>query len=86
MKTIIYSFAIAIGALCIVAGWILFMQLVDLYVIVLPMLHQTGISFHYLDLFALCAIGGPLASWGWPAASVSASPKESCIPASITTE
>ena len=48
--------------LCIVAGWIMLMQLLDIYIIVLPMLHQGGVAFHPLDLCALLAIGAPL-SW-----------------------
>ncbi len=47
--------------LCMVAGWILFMQLLDMYVVVMPMLHQTGVKFNILDLCALAAIGAPLA-------------------------
>ena len=47
--------------LCIVAGWILCMQMLDMYIIVLPMLHQSGVAFHPLDLFALLAIGAPIA-------------------------
>lgn len=43
-----------------IACWILFMQAVDLYVVVMPMLHKTGFSPNFLDLFALLAIGGPL--------------------------
>ncbi|MEA3188815.1 MAG: hypothetical protein QOD99_2645 [Chthoniobacter sp.] len=46
--------------LCCVAGWIVFMQLVDLYVVIMPMLHKEGFSPSFLDLFALLAIGGPL--------------------------
>ena len=47
--------------LCMVAGWIVFMQLVDMYLIVMPMYHQTGFAPHILDLLALVAIGAPLA-------------------------
>ena len=44
------------------AGWILLMQLVDMYVIVLPVLHRTGFSPSLFDLFSLASIGGLL---GW---------------------
>ncbi len=49
--------------LCAVAGWIMFMQIVDLYVIIMPMLHQTGFSIAAIpiDLCALVGIGAPLA-------------------------
>lgn len=43
--------------LCMVAGWLVFMQLVDIYIIVMPMLHQSGFAPHILDLCALLAIG-----------------------------
>jgi hypothetical protein len=45
-----------------VSGWILFMQLVDVYVIVLPVLHRTGVRFSLFDLSAVVGIGGIL---GW---------------------
>ncbi len=48
--------------LCIVAGWILLMQMVDMYVVVLPALHGKGASMSFFDLFALAGIGGIL---GW---------------------
>jgi len=47
--------------LCMVAFWILLMQLLDMYIIVMPMLHTGGVSFHPLDLLAVMAIGAPLA-------------------------
>jgi hypothetical protein len=45
-----------------VAGWILLMQFVDMYVIVLPELHRTGFSPSIFDLLAFVGIGGVL---GW---------------------
>lgn len=48
--------------LCAVAIWILFMQLVDVYVIVLPALHPSGIAISPFDLSSLLGIGGIL---GW---------------------
>lgn len=48
-------------ALCWIAGWLLFMQLVDIYIVVMPMLHQEGFAPRLLDLFTLIAIGAPLA-------------------------
>jgi hypothetical protein len=44
--------------LCFVAGWILFMQVIDLYIIVLPMLHPTGISVSWMDVTSWVGIGG----------------------------
>ncbi len=46
------------------AGWILLMQLLDMYVIVLPVLHRTGIapSSFVFDISAFIGIGGLL---GW---------------------
>ncbi len=46
--------------LCMVAGWIVFMQAVDMYIIVMPMLHQRGFRPHILDLCTLAAIGSVL--------------------------
>ena len=45
-----------------VAAWILLMQLLDIYVIVLPGLHRTGFSPSILDLLSVIGIGGIL---GW---------------------
>lgn len=50
-----------VARICMVACWMLFMQLLDIYIIVLPMLHHDGVSLHPLDLLALIAIGAPLA-------------------------
>ncbi len=47
--------------LCGVASWIIFMQIVDIYVIVLPSLHQTGFSPSVFDLASLAAVGGAAA-------------------------
>jgi len=45
-----------------VACWILFMQVIDIYVIVLPALHRTGFSPSIFDLTSFLGIGGIL---GW---------------------
>jgi hypothetical protein len=47
--------------LCGIAAWILCMQLLDMYIIVLPALHGTGVHLSIWDLIALVAIGGTLA-------------------------
>jgi hypothetical protein len=47
--------------LCMVAGWILFMQLLDMYLIVLPSLHGTGVHLSIWDLLCPIAIGCSLA-------------------------
>jgi hypothetical protein len=47
--------------ICRISAWILFMQLLDIYIVVLPMLHQTGVSPHLLDAFALLGMGSALA-------------------------
>ena len=41
--------------LCIVAGWIMLMQALDMYLIVLPSLHGTGVHLSIWDF--LCPIG-----------------------------
>ena len=50
--------------LCIVAAWILLMQFLDIYVIVLPSLHPYGFSPSVFDFFAFIGIGG-IAVWLW---------------------
>jgi hypothetical protein len=46
--------------LCIVAGWLVFMQMLDIYLIVLPGLHGTGFHPSIWDLLSLVAIGATL--------------------------
>ena len=48
--------------LCGVAAWILAMHMLDIYVIVLPVLHQSGIRLSWLDLGCPAAIGCTLAA------------------------
>ncbi|MGZ4983602.1 MAG: hypothetical protein ACXV9Q_05845 [Chthoniobacterales bacterium] len=43
--------------LCLVAGWIVFMQMIDMYVVVMPELHRTGVRPHILDLVTLVGVG-----------------------------
>ena len=47
--------------ICYVAGWLLLMQMLDMYIIVMPMFKRYGFSPSPLDLIALVAIGAPLA-------------------------
>ena len=47
--------------LCYVAGWILLMQLLDIYLVVLPSLHGTGVHVSVWDFVALVAVGATLA-------------------------
>jgi hypothetical protein len=44
--------------ICGVAVWIILMQILDLYVVVLPVLHQTGPSLSIFDVSGLLAVGG----------------------------
>jgi hypothetical protein len=46
--------------LCYVAAWTLFMQLLDMYLVVLPSLHGTGIHLSIWDFIALIAMGATL--------------------------
>jgi hypothetical protein len=46
--------------LCIVAGWLVFMQMLDIYLVVLPSLHGTGFHPSIWDLLSLVAIGATL--------------------------
>lgn len=47
--------------LCMVAGWLLLMQLLDMYIIVLPSLHGTGVRVSIWDLLCPLTIGSSLA-------------------------
>jgi hypothetical protein len=47
--------------LCLIAGWIIFMQLVDLYIVILPALHGTGILVSIWDFMPLVGMGATLA-------------------------
>ena len=47
--------------LCYVAGWTLLMQMLDMYLVVLPALHGTGIHVSLWDFVALVAMGSTLA-------------------------
>ena len=47
--------------LCYVAGWILLMQMLDIYLVVLPALHGTGLHVSLWDFAALIGIGATLA-------------------------
>ena len=47
--------------LCIIAGWLVFMQLVDIYLVILPALHGVGLHVSVWDFVSLIAIGATLA-------------------------
>jgi len=46
--------------LCYVAGWILCMQMLDMYLVILPALHGTGVHVSIWDLVSLVGIGATL--------------------------
>lgn len=46
--------------LCGIAIWILLMHILDMYIIILPVLHKTGFSPSILDLLSVIAIGATL--------------------------
>ncbi|MEO6054925.1 MAG: hypothetical protein ABIP97_13030 [Chthoniobacterales bacterium] len=48
--------------LCVVAVWVLVMHLMDMYIIVLPVLHRTGVDVKPLDFLCVAAIGFTLAA------------------------
>jgi cytochrome bd-type quinol oxidase subunit 2 len=47
--------------LCLIAGWIVFMQLVDIYIVVLPMLYPAGLHITIWDFPPLIGMGATLA-------------------------
>ena len=46
--------------LCWAAAWILFMQMLDMYIIILPAVHGTGVHLSIWDFVTLVAIGASL--------------------------
>jgi len=46
--------------LCYVAGWIVCMQMLDMYIVVLPALHGTGVHVSIWDFVSVIAIGATL--------------------------
>jgi hypothetical protein len=46
--------------LCLIAGWLIFMQAVDIYIVILPALHGVGLQVSIWDLVSLLAIGATL--------------------------
>jgi hypothetical protein len=46
--------------LSILAAWMIFMQMLDMYLIVLPVLHGAGVHVSIWDLICLIAIGATL--------------------------
>jgi len=47
--------------LCLIAGWLVFMQMVDIYIVILPALHGTGLHLSIWDFPPLLGIGATLA-------------------------
>jgi hypothetical protein len=47
--------------LCLIAGWIVFMQLVDIYIVILPALHGAGVLVSVWDFMPLLGMGATLA-------------------------
>jgi hypothetical protein len=50
-----------VNTLCMVAGWIVFMQFLDIYIVVLPELHRTGVHVSVLDFLPVIGMGATLA-------------------------
>jgi hypothetical protein len=47
--------------LCLIAGWIVFMQMVDIYIVILPALHGPGVLVSIWDFMPLLGMGATLA-------------------------
>src|SRR5204862_4415786 len=47
--------------LCLIAGWIVFMQMVDLYIVILPALHGEGVLVSIRAFMPLIGMGATLA-------------------------
>jgi hypothetical protein len=46
--------------LCLIAGWLVFMQMLDIYIVILPALHGPGVHISIWDFIPLLGIGGTL--------------------------
>jgi hypothetical protein len=46
--------------LCLIAGWIVFMQMVDIYIVILPALHGKGVLVSIWDFMPLLGMGATL--------------------------
>jgi hypothetical protein len=46
--------------LCLIAGWIVFMQMIDLYIVILPALHGSGVLVSIWDFMPLLGMGATL--------------------------
>jgi hypothetical protein len=49
-----------VRTLCMVAGWILVMQMLDMYIVVVPELHRSGVHFSIVDILPIIGIGATL--------------------------
>jgi hypothetical protein len=47
--------------LCLIAGWVVFMQMVDMYIVILPALHKAGVLVSVWDFPPLIGMGATLA-------------------------
>jgi hypothetical protein len=47
--------------LCLIAGWLVFMQMLDIYIVVLPALHGAGVAVSIWDFPPLIGMGATLA-------------------------
>jgi hypothetical protein len=47
--------------LCLIAGWLVFMQMLDIYIVILPALHGTGVLISIWDFMPLLGMGATLA-------------------------
>jgi hypothetical protein len=50
----------AVRTLCLVAGWIIFMQMLDMYIVIMPELHRTGVRLSIIDFLPIIGIGATL--------------------------
>jgi len=46
--------------LCLIAGWLVFMQMVDIYIVILPALHGPGVLLSIWDFIPLLGMGSTL--------------------------
>jgi hypothetical protein len=58
-----------------IGAWLVAAHFVDIYWLIMPTLHPSGVELHWLDLAALLAVAGTAVSFGaWRFASAPAVP------------
>jgi hypothetical protein len=52
------------AVLAVTGGWLLVIHYVDMYWLLMPQLHPSGVRVHWLDLATLVGVMGPVIAFG----------------------